>query len=505
MAVKTRARITAGLITVGALAGALALGGCSTEDGTGQDVLRIAVMGGQGDTLDVANSQTMMPYEVGMNVLDSLVTLNGGEPTYQLATEITPNDDATSWTVHLRDDVTFHNGDPVRAADALYSLKTVSQKPAGSGYADVDFDASKVVDDHTLTLVTKRPRADLVEAVLSIMSVVFPENTTDFTSTLIGSGPYKVASFDPSTGAVLEANEDYWGGAPAIKRLEVVPMADDTARLNALTGGQVDYANNVSPTAAETVSKQDGFEVSDLGTSSALAMSFSMNTAKKPFDDPEVVKAVRMAVDRQKIVDVVTRGYGEVGHDLVGSGLSGYSADGDGTEPAFDPDAARTIFAEKKVTELSMVVSEMTPGLTDAADMVKQQLADVGVTVSFVDADPTTLFSDLTPVHESQMFAIYYANRPASVTLPMFFTSTSPYNFANWKDTEFDRLLTQAQSEKDKDKRAELLAKAQEKLRDNGSTIIWGYMPVLDAHVDGLDGVSGTQSVPLFGKATFTK
>jgi len=127
------------------------------------------------------------------------------------------------------------------------------------------------------------------------------------------------------------------------------------------------------------------------------------------------------------------------------------------------------------------------------------------VKVNFVDADPTTLFSDLTPVRESQMFSVNYANRPASVTLPTFFSSGSPYNFSNRKDPEFDKLLSEVQSEKDKDKRAALLVKAQERLRDNGSTIVWGYMPVLDAHVDGIAGVSGTQSIPVFGKATFTK
>lgn len=503
MAIKSIARITAGFM----MAGALTLTGCSAGDdgGSAQDVLRIGVMGGQGDTLDVANSQTMLPYEVAMNVLDSLVTLPGGEPSYQLATEITSNDDATSWTIRIRDDATFHNGDPVRAADVLFSLKNIAQKPNGGGYADVDFTASKVVDDHTVTLVTKRPRADFVEAVLSMISVVYPENTTDFSSTLIGSGPYKVVSFDSATGAVLEANEDYWGGAPEIKRIEVMPMADETARVNALTSGQIDYANGISPTAAETLSAQEGFQVSDLGMPNSVAMSYTLNTAKKPFDDPQVVKAVRMAIDRQKLVDVVMRGYGEVGHDLTGAGLAGYAADGDGQEPAYDPDAARKILAEKNVTELSMVVSELAPGLTDAADIVKQQLADVGVKVNFVEADPTTLFGDLTPVQESEMFSFYYANRPASVMLPMFFGSTSPYNFSNWKDAEFDKLLVQAQSEKDDTKRAEILVKAQERLRDSGSTIVWGYIPVLDGYADGIDGVEGTQSVPQFGKATFKK
>lgn len=503
MTVTVKLRTAAALVA----AGALTLSGCSAGGGGDSDrnVVRIAVMGGQGDTLDVSSSQTMLPYEVGMNVLDSLVTLEGGEPTYQLATQITPDSTATRWTVRIRDDVTFHDGAPVRAADVLYSLRYISGNPSGSGYADVDFDASEVVDDHTLTLVTTRPRADFVEAVLSVLSVVFPEGTTDFTSTLIGSGPYKVTSFSPATGAVLEANRDYWGGAPSIPRLEIIPMAEDSARLSALTGGQVDYANGISATGAETVSGQDGFEVSDLGKSSAAAMSFTLNTSKAPFDDPEVVKAVKMSVDRQKLVDVVLRGYGEVGHDLVGSGLSGYSEEGDGTEPAFDPDAAEKIFRDRNVTGVDMVVSELAPGLTDASTLLKQQLADVGVTVNFVDADSTTLFSDLTPVHENQMLAIYYANRPASVTLPMFFTSDSPYNFSGWKDPEFDSLLTRAQAETDKDRRAALLNRAQEKLRTNGATVVWGYSPVLDAHVDGIGGVTGTQSVPLFGKATFTK
>ena len=499
------ARTTLGLGLAGALATG-ALTGCAQAEvhGIEHDTIRVAVMGGPGDTLDVGNARTMMSYAVGLNVYDSLAVLVGGEVRLQLATSVTPNEDATEWTIVLRDDAVFHTGEPVTAADALFSLRTLAESPAGqAGLGDVDFAASAVVDDHTFRVAMQRPRADFVEAVIAGLSVVFPEGTTDFTDSIVGSGPYRLESFDADTGAVLVANEDYWGGAPEVERLEILPVADETARLAALTDGQVDYASNVSATSAEKLSGQDAYSVTNLGLSTSSAYAITLNTTLAPFDDPEVREAMRLAVDREQLVDVVLRGEGEVGNDLVGAGLVGFADDI--PQRKHDAAAAKRIFEAKGVKKLSVVVSEISPGITDSMTIVKQQLADIGVELEFIDADPTTLFSDLTPVHEANMFAMYYANRPAATTLPMFFSAGAPHNFSGWEDPEFTRLLAESQAEVDDDARAKALTEAQQILHETGGLLVWGYMPGLEAHATGISGVVPVQGVPVFGEASFVE
>ncbi|AZZ42046.1 hypothetical protein C0Z11_06860 [Acidipropionibacterium jensenii] len=150
-------------------------------------------------------------------------------------------------------------------------------------------------------------------------------------------------------------------------------------------------------------------------------------------------------------------------------------------------------------------MSEMTPGLTDATKLLKQQLADLGVTLTITQQDPTTLWSNLDKVYASQMFTNYFTNRPPAMTLPVYQSPDSPYNFSQWKDPAYARALTESQTLTDPTARARALTRAQQLLRDNGGDIVWGYQPNLGAHVNGVKGITTTQSVPLFAKATFTR
>ncbi|MFT0846918.1 ABC transporter substrate-binding protein [Actinomycetaceae bacterium L2_0104] len=489
------------------LACGLALAGCSDSGAEGnsapESTVRVGILGGPSDTLDITNAATNLPYAVLLNVYDSLVLLQGGEFELQLAESVTPNEDATRWTIAIRDGVTFHDGSPLTSTDVLYSLKYLAESANfGTIYGDVDFETSTIDDDLTLTLHLTRPRADFVEAMLSQLSPVFPDGTTDFTSP-VGSGPFKLESFSADSGAKLVRNEDYWGGAPAIEALEIVPIMDGSARLSALTDGQVDIVTGLSATALGSLEGNDAFVIDDPGPTDSSAFTFHMNTSIPPFDDPEVREALRIGIDRQALVDVVLQGTGEIGNDLIGLGLPGYA---DGVpQREYDPGRAEEIFAEHGVTELGIIVAELAPGLTDATKLLQQQLADLGVTLTITEADPSTLFSNLEPVYATQLFTNYFNNRPAAVTLPVYLSPDSPYNFSQWKDPEYAELLTQSETLVDDEARATALEDAQERLWAEGGDIVWGYQPNLGAHAKGLEGVSSTQSIPLFAEATITR
>lgn len=508
--------LTTGVVAL-ALGTALVITGCSANsDGASpstsgdssagaeqSSTLRVAVWGGPSDVLDITQAATQMPYAVLLNVYDSVALLTDSGIELQLATSVETNDDATEWTVTIRDDATFHNGDPVTATDVLYSLGFLGESPNWSSYyADIDFDASHTISDTELVLSLNRPRADFLEAVIGQMSVVFPDQTTDFTHP-VGSGPFELESFSADSGAVLVRNDDYWDGAPAIETIELVSIADATARQNALTGGQVDYAVGISPTGVETLTAGGDFQVDERGAASSTVATFHMNTSIAPFDNPQAREAMKLLIDRQQLVDVIFRDYGEIGNDLIGKELPGYAAEVPQRE--HDPEAAQAMFAELGITEIGIVVAETYPGLTDSTTILQQQLADVGVTLNITEADPSTLFNDLTQVYSSQMFTTYFVNRPAAVSLSSFNRADSPYNFSQWQDGEFNDLLQQSQTTVDDEARADLLVQAQERLWSEGGDIAWGYQPDLSAFRGSIQGVALTQAVPLFGKATFNE
>lgn len=178
----------------------------SPQSGETPKTLRVAMMGSSTDTLDPATFSTLLPLAIALNVYDSLILLRNGVVENSLAESIEPNDDASAWTVTLKDGVKYHNGETVTAEDALYSLQYAGTSPMYSSfYSNVDWEGSSVVDERTFVLQLLSPQATFWDEVVSAVTFVFPAGSTgDAFSGDIGSGPFKLVSFSPDTGAVLE-------------------------------------------------------------------------------------------------------------------------------------------------------------------------------------------------------------------------------------------------------------------------------------------------------------
>lgn len=502
----TLRRLTAAAVALGmtGLVACSSPGGTASPDATAaQNTVHVGILGGAGDSLDVTKASSFISYGVALNLFDPLAVMSQGEARLTLAESITPNDDATEWTIVIRDGVRFHDGTEVTADDVLASLTYLATAPNyGSVYADIELGKARSDGDRTVVLTTSRPRADLVESVLAQMSIVFPAGMTDFTKP-IGSGPFKVQSYDADTGTVLVRNDDYWAGAPAIERLEFVPIADAAARMSGLLDHQLDYAMGVTPTGVETIPAGSGVTVQDPGPAESNAFMFQLNAQKAPFDDPEVREAFRLAVDREALVDVVFRGKGSVGNDVVGKGMLGY--DDALPQRTRDIAKAKAVFAAKGVTAITVLASEMTPGITDAAKLLTQQLAEAGVTVTLTESDPSALFSDLSVLAAHDVFSFYAINRPFAAHAPMFNVDGAPGNYFGNRFPEFSATITASQAATDEAARRTLLDEAQRLFWESGADTVWGFQPVLSAHDETLTGVEIVMSVPVFHKGGYRR
>lgn len=295
---------------------------------------------------------------------------------------------------------------------------------------------------------------------------------------------------------MLVANESYWRGEPKIDRIELVPIADPATRATALTGGQVDFALGLNSTAAETIDSTAGYEVQRGGTANSSQFEFSMNTRIAPFDDPEVREALRSLLDRDQLVNIVFRGDGAIGNDLPGLGLPDYPTRFAQVEP--DVAAARQVFESKGITEIGILVAETIPGITDATELLQQQLSEIGVTLKLEEVDPATLYSDIPKIQQAQMFATYVHNRPFLSHAVTFMIADSPYNWSGWADPEFNEAITTLQTVTDSAERQEALALAQDRVWSGTASLIWGFQEQLNGAIDALETVPMTQSLPLF-------
>lgn len=464
--------------------------------------LRVGALGAAGATLDPVAVAGNADFLAVVHIFDSLTLLRGGEIELALAESIEPNTDASSWTLRLRPDVEFHDGSPLGAADAIFSIRALAASPFyGQFLADIDAPGLRALDDRTVELPLLRPRADLVEGALAIGIVIFPEGTTDFTRA-VGSGPFRLRSFDAGSSTVLERNPDHWAGAPLLDEVEIRTIPDAAARLNAVRSGELDVAMRITPAGARSEEGED-VRIIRGGEADADVLGFVMNVTQPPFDDPSVRLACKLACDRQAIVDAVLLGEGVVGNDLMGRGLPGY--DNSIPQREHDPEEAARLFGAAGVTDLQLKVADLTPGIVSAGEVYAEQLRAVGVDVALEEADPASYFNDYAALLATPFQGFYFINRPVAAALPFLTGPRSTLNVTGYATPEHDRLLDAAQATLDPAERETLHHEAQRNLWEEGGDLFWGYQEVLHATSPGVEGIELTQSFPFLPQASVAR
>lgn len=499
------------------LAGVLAAGvagvaGCGAEAGAGVSVsssprrggrLRLVALGSPTGGLNPLTATDGASFIAMFQIYDQLVRLQGDRVVASLAESVEPNANATMWTIRIRDGVRFHDGRAVTADDVAYSLRQFGdpkRSPTfGQLYADVDLANLKVRDPRTVEVPLRRARGDLVDSVLAQMSLVFPAGTTDRDWVKgVGSGPFRLVSA-AGGGVTLARNDEYWGGAPLLDEVTVAVVVDPAARLNAVRGGQADYAVDVTPAGARSVANAADVQIRRGGPANSMGRSFEMNVQTDPFRDADVRRALRLLVDRQQLVDNVLLGQGQVGNDVYGLGLPGYHTAL--PQRTRDVDQARSLLAKAGVTRLTIKAADLQAGTVDAARLLAEQAREVGLTITVEQAPADTYFNDYAGVLSTPLQAFYFINRPAATMISTFTGSDSSFNVTGVRGGDFDRRLATARATVDDAARRERFNELQRYLWDSGGDIVWGYAEQLDAVRPGVGGVQLNQSAPLLGTA----
>ncbi len=466
--------------------------GSGSGGGGDRDVLRIAAIGSPGERFTPEKATSVATWAGIYAIYESLVVNGPDGPVMMLAQSAEPNDDATEWTVRLRDGAKFSDGSPVTGDDVLKSLAATKALPMkGMELADIDVDGS-TADERGVVLRLTRPRADFVESVLGMSSLVFKDGEIDGG---LGSGPYVAADGDSSQGWTLPANEHFPGDRRVSRTLEIQSVADADARIRAVESGAVDLALDLPSTAVRTLEGTDA-EAWAPGEWDSKGLAFILNTRVAPFDDPEVRRAAKIALDRRAMVDQALDGQGTPGTDVLGHGFPGFPSDI--TPPERDVEEARRIFADKGVKELTLVTAEFSPGMNDGADLAARQLEEAGVTVTVDKRDPSTYFADMAALQKLPFFAMFMLNRPLVSGLP-FTTGTGGMmnNSGFGADPKWDAKLAAAAAETDDAKRDEMLADLARTVHEDGGDLIWAFANEIHGRAQGVPDILVSQQVPV--------
>ncbi|WP_030618413.1 ABC transporter substrate-binding protein [Streptomyces fulvoviolaceus] len=470
-------------------AAALALVGCGggTDDkadsGSGGTPkrggrLRAAFAGGgASETLDPHLANLFADVARAKALYDKLADYGAdlsAEP--RLATQWESNKTLDRWQVTLRE-ATFHDGSPVTAKDVLYSYRRIVDPEqtfrAKASLEPLDLDASRATGERSIEFVLKRPTAEFPNILAAFGAYIVPENATgtDFGRKPIGSGPFRFVSFAPGRSAVFHRYDDYWEGAPHLDELEFVVANEESARVNALLGGQVEYAHELNPTTARAHEGKGQIEIVRLRNSAMQA--FCMKTDRAPFDDKRVREAFFLIADRKELVDGALSGAGVVGNDLFGKGYE-YYADGL-PQREQDLDRARALLKQAGAEKLKVTLdtSAVAAGFTEAAGIFRDQAAKAGVTIDVKMGSKDSYWSDI--LDNGTLCCYRSGAMPIEAHISQRLLTDSTTNATKWRHKDFDALYEQAQSTRDRTERAAVYERMQRRLYTEGGFLIWGF------------------------------
>ncbi len=295
----------------------------------------------------------LMGYAVdgASKLFDGLVTHDADRVVQPaLATEVPkPSADRRSYTVRLREGVTFHDGSSFDARDVVATYRTLLD-PASASPLTTEFamiSAVEEIDVRTVRFDLAYPYAafphKLVLGIVPSEAVSEPGPLEDsaFNSEPIGTGPFRLAEWRKGDRMVMAANESYWDGPPAIQRLVVVFATDDNTRAQRMRSGEFD-GTVLPPALAETFRGLDGYEV--ISHASADYRTIMLPTADPVTGDPAVRLALNSAANRQGMIDALLAGHGAPASNPIPEVLGKYA------EPSaqfrFDPARAERILDE---------------------------------------------------------------------------------------------------------------------------------------------------------------
>jgi peptide/nickel transport system substrate-binding protein len=311
----------------------------------------------------------------------------------RLATGWKFSKDGLSMTLHLRK-ARFSNGAPITSEVIKYDL-SVMQDPATAANAQALASQVTSVDTPSARTVVLHFGAPFPEVfdLLNLLFITDPATVNSTFATVTASGPYEVQSYNPGVGYTLVRNPYFWGPRANISTITVKFLPDEQTMIDTLKTGSIDFAYPITPFDAYILASNRSYRTGTAPLGSAI-YSLMVNVAKPPLDNPDVRQALSLALDRQKIFQVAVESVGRTAclPFIVPTQL-GY-VPSLARSCKFDLAAAKAKLQASGVSpsSLSFTVitsTQVSPVLTQMAEIFQADLAKIGVTLNIQDVAPT--------------------------------------------------------------------------------------------------------------------
>ncbi|MCR4813965.1 MAG: ABC transporter substrate-binding protein [Lachnospiraceae bacterium] len=476
-------RLTTRLVAIlSVLSLAVALCGCAGDkEGGSKNSITIGIPQDIEETLDPHNMVAAGTKEIFFNVFEGLVKPDSdGNIVPAVASEITVSDDGLTYTFTIREGVKFHDGTVVTAEDVQYSMSKCADIegknpmiPALLNVKSVD-----VVDDSHVAVTLESPDNDFLANIATVSAAIIPAHNANPAGEAIGTGPYKYVSRSPLENVIFEKNDDYWGEAASIKNVTFKVCANADTIPMELEGGSIDMMAHLT-NAIKIQINTEKFEV--LSGTMNLVQALYLNHSYEPFANEDVRKAMCYAVDKDGILNFVSDGEGvKIGSSMYPNFRKYYD---DSLADAYPHDVEKAKELLKKAGyengfSFDITVPSNYTQHVDTATVIKEQLAEVGITANIKQVDWDTWLNDtyIGRNYDATVIGVDAAQLTASALLARF-VSDAGNNFTNYNNPAYDKLYNEAFANRDADAQTAQFKECVKMLSDDAANVYVQDLP----------------------------
>jgi peptide/nickel transport system substrate-binding protein len=409
-----------------------------------------------------------------------------------LATSWTPNSTSNVWTFKIRQGVKFHNGQALTADDVVYTYQLHTNPKGGSNalsaFGGVLTPAGvKKVDDFTVEFHLSAPNGNFPYLTSSdnYNMIIIPKgyDPAKWETTFLGTGPFKLGSYTPKSGATFTRNAGYWG-KKALPSQTVFTFYDtQNPSILALTGGTIDVVGQFAVAGAQEL-LTGSYNIIKLKSSAHRQLS--MRNDKAPFTDARVRQAIALTLDRPAIVKALFQGFADVGNDSPFAPVYP-STNTSVAQRTQDIAKAKSLLAAAGHPSgfSAQLVTENFVEIPQYAQIIAQSAKAIGVNISLKVESSTAYYGKATfgtsDWLDATMSLVDYGHRSVPnvfLTAPLQTTSakkgTGPWNAAHFASTQYDKLSNQYIATSDLQTQRTIAGQI-ETLLLNETPIIFGY------------------------------
>ena len=413
--------------------------------------------------------------------------------------------DGRTYTFYMTQNATWHDGTPLTSADVVFSMDAQANDATGSSYTatfQAFVESYSAIDDYTVQMVASDVYAQVAFHGNSYFPVVAkhiwesvpfenwasdPGSTGEDLTRVVGTGPFIITEYNPANNRMVQTkNPNYWDQVAVIDEFVFATSLDETAAIEQLRAGTVDFYDGIPPTDVESIEAEDFLTIAFYPTYSFSFYGTNLDPEKTPlFQDVNVRKALLYALDRQSLIDNIGLGYAVLADGSQPELSVAYAPDQVTTKYRFDPEMARQLFAdagwadsdgdgvlEKDGMVMSFQAMYGAGSATSDQYMaaMQQMWADVGVDMQPNPVDfGQVLVPALTTNFDFEMVFLGFNWDATGDQGAMFHTDSygTSFNFTRYSNPEVDALIDAANQELDEARRIELLIEANNLINED--------------------------------------